>query len=710
MLNKFTFVSFLALTTIWVSTPVDAMDLPLAYSETSSHSFLTAQQRQDLFAKAVQGDQNAQDRLIDTFYLGLWSPLLDENPVRKLEFYLWDNIQERCNTNPKYAFFVLNLLSRKRIKENFPTLLPTVKTKADKGDPEYAHLEGWRWLKNLTTTKDHPYHTGHSIGNSLAWFRKAAEKGLARAQYDLAHNLSMYDAWFDYSHFVEITTAFQKAAKQGLVIADMEVGKILQRIIFRPKDNFSRDMQEFYTEENAELAVASLEKAAKAGFSEAQYNLGLICKKKEKLQEAVHWLTKARKAGWWVAARALEELGVVYEAKIPPAAKSSQQANSRRKITVDEMYQMGQKYFRGDGIEKDYKKSFRFFYYTKEAKPDSFYMLGLHYMNGFGVSKNKELAFQKFRRSARRGHQYAQFMLGIMYKYGHGIESNLAKSVFWYTQSKENNPDIKAFLRTHLQFSPPLPMSSGGDLQSAGNMVENWPDDELNRLIEKYAEHEKNPNDILFPGISKEILQTLTYLKNNINLIRKEADYKIILASYMSPQFKNSLSSNKKHTFLTSYQIEDQNYVIFSKATQGLDNVSRTPQEERLDNFPRQPLRATEDLDNCLIKGKDAIESKLNKKLKAITDRQEAIASFSTLFSNLMRDDSDGDGEDEEEEEDPSEALAQVVEQTWRTAQVRIEEDKATLQNILKKTKQSIFARGLKNQKDFLEEHPIYKE
>jgi len=636
---------------------------------------------------------------------------------RKHEVYLWDNIQERCNTNPKYAFFVLNLLSRKRIKESFPTLLPTIKTKAENGNPEYAHLEGWRWLKKLTTIKDHPHHIGIAEGTALYWFRKAADQGVARAQYDLAYNLNTHGAWN--SHFVEITTSFQNAANQGLVIAELELGKIFQDIFFYRKDQFDNQMQQFHTEENAKRAVTLLEKAAKAGFSDAQYNLGLTYKKQGKSQEAIHWLIEARNAGWEVAKHELQELGVVSEAKTRPAVKSPQQASFMPKGTADEIYQMGQKYFHGDGIEKNYKESFRRFYYTKEAKLDSFYMLGLHYMNGFGVSKNKELAFQKFRRSARKGYQNAQFMLGIMYQYGHGVESNIAKSMFWYTQSKENNPDIKAFLRTHLQFSSPLPMSSGGDLQSAGNMVENWPDDELNRLIERYAEHKTNPKDTLFPEISEEILQKITYLKNNINLIREEAKYKIILASYMSPEFKNSLPSNKKHTFLTSYQIEDQNYVIFSKATQGLDNELRTPQKESLDNFPRQPLRATEDLDNCLIKRGEEIESKLNKKLTAITNRQDVVRSLSELFplllSRLMVNNSDGEDEDDNDNDNDNLPLVpgartHVEMQSWPTASAKIEEDKATLKDIAKKIKQSIFARGLKNQKDFLEENPIYKE
>lgn len=728
MLNKAMFVSFLALTSVWVSIPAEAMDLPLnssSSSSTSSGSVLTAKEKQDLFARAKQGDRSAQDRLVDTFYLGLWDSKPEETPLRNLSFVLWDNIQERCSTNPKYAFFVLNLLSRKRINENFPTLLPTIKRKANEGDPQYAHLEGWRWLKDLTTMVDHPCRTGKMTGVALDWFRKAGKLGVARADYDLAHGYYGYDIWYHYHYFVEITTALQNAAKHGFVIADLELGNIFQAIIFTPKEGFNRGVQEFHTEENAALAVSSLEKAAKAGFSEAQYNLGLIFKKQGKPQDAIYWLTEARKNGQMRAESRLQELGVVYtaEKKIIQASSLAVKSSPKPRLDTLAAYQMAHAYFVGNGVKKDYKESLGYFYYTKEVIPDSFYMLGLHYLNGLGVSKSQEVAFQKFKRSARKGDPKAQSMLGVMYQYGHGIESNLGKSLFWYTQSKLNDPNVKAFLRNHLRFG----LGPVHELSSR-DMVECWPDAELNALIAKYEEEEKNPKNTLVPFLSKDILHATNNLKHWINCIREATDYTIILTSYMSPELKTSLLSNKNPKSLTFYQHEDQNFVIFSKTAAGSVSALNIyyKDSEKVDSSYRQALKAKEDLDNCLLKGVSTVEEKLTKKLKAINDRQESINNLAALMLRIMEDSSD----EEEAENLPltaavpalpltatvqelllsAEAQGNVGEQSFRTARERVADDKEMLKNIEKKIKQSIFARGLKNQKDFLEAYPIYKE
>ena len=69
-------------------------------------------------------------------------------------------------------------------------------------------------------------------------------------------------------------------------------------------------------------------------------------------------------------------------------------------------FKIGEMYYKGLGVEKDYHKSFEFFrnYNSLDDAPIKvYYMLAEMYQNGWGVEQNSEEAEKLFRAAEKRG-------------------------------------------------------------------------------------------------------------------------------------------------------------------------------------------------------------------------------------------------------------------------------------------------------------------
>ena len=94
-------------------------------------------------------------------------------------------------------------------------------------------------------------------------------------------------------------------------------------------------------------------------------------------------------------------------------AKDAEQGNS------DAQFKLGLRYFKGDGVEKDFVQAFS--WYKKAAIQGHDYAqchLGLCFANGFGVTKDSVQAFSWFKKSAVQGCAEAEYFLGLCYKQG----------------------------------------------------------------------------------------------------------------------------------------------------------------------------------------------------------------------------------------------------------------------------------------------------
>ena len=55
--------------------------------------------------------------------------------------------------------------------------------------------------------------------------------------------------------------------------------------------------------------------------------------------------------------------------------------------------------------------------------------------------KNYETALKLFEKAAAQGHGLAQYHIGQMYDYGHGVERNINKAILWYKLAADKGID-----------------------------------------------------------------------------------------------------------------------------------------------------------------------------------------------------------------------------------------------------------------------------
>ena len=107
---------------------------------------------------------------------------------------------------------------------------------------------------------------------------------------------------------------------------------------------------------------------------------------------------------------------------------------------------LGNKYYNGYGVEKDYAKALECF--EKAANNGDVYaqvMIGAMYFEGRGVAKDYAKALECFEKAANNGNDGAQYAIGIMYHVGYGVEQNYAKAMEWLEKAADNG---NAFAQT----------------------------------------------------------------------------------------------------------------------------------------------------------------------------------------------------------------------------------------------------------------------
>ena len=100
--------------------------------------------------------------------------------------------------------------------------------------------------------------------------------------------------------------------------------------------------------------------------------------------------------------------------------------------------QLGEKYYNGDGVEKDYEKAVE--YYEKAAELENAAAqnnLGLCYENGHGVLQDYKEAVKWYRKAAEQGNTVAQYNLGHCYANGIGVPRDYKEAVKWYRKAAE---------------------------------------------------------------------------------------------------------------------------------------------------------------------------------------------------------------------------------------------------------------------------------
>lgn len=100
---------------------------------------------------------------------------------------------------------------------------------------------------------------------------------------------------------------------------------------------------------------------------------------------------------------------------------------------AEQQYQMGGRYFRGDGVEQDYQKAMQ--WYSKAAEQNHLKAqsnIGALYYHGLGVKQDYQKAFEWSLKAANGGFVGAQFAVGRMYDLGRGVRQDYKKAFEWY--------------------------------------------------------------------------------------------------------------------------------------------------------------------------------------------------------------------------------------------------------------------------------------
>ena len=196
-------------------------------------------------------------------------------------------------------------------------------------------------------------------------------------------------------------------------------------------------------------AVKWYKKAADTGNTDAQYILGEIYYYgfgiEEDEEEGLKWLRKSSEQG---NADAQLILGRHYncddennntEEALKWYSKAAEQGNEEAVVEYGNLLnKLGDIYYNGSGVERDYFKATEYFRKAAElGNKVAQYNLGIVYYNGHGVEKSHNMAAVFFTAAAKQGYIHAQGNLGYMYQNGDGVPKNLVEACKWYLKAAE---------------------------------------------------------------------------------------------------------------------------------------------------------------------------------------------------------------------------------------------------------------------------------
>ncbi len=118
----------------------------------------------------------------------------------------------------------------------------------------------------------------------------------------------------------------------------------------------------------------------------------------------------------------------------------------KKTITVSEAYEWGEKFYYGNGVEKNLVKAL--IMYIKAAEKghvEAQYSAGYMYYYGEGTDTDEKEAFKWCLMAANQEHAKAQFLVGDMYCSGMGINENLRNAFNWYKKAAKQNHDRAQF-------------------------------------------------------------------------------------------------------------------------------------------------------------------------------------------------------------------------------------------------------------------------
>jgi len=122
------------------------------------------------------------------------------------------------------------------------------------------------------------------------------------------------------------------------------------------------------------------------------------------------------------------------EAKMSPRELAETQLLAEWVGTPADQYKLGNVYYRGDGVPKDYAQAVKWYRMAADqGMPESQYMMGVVYDRGEGLPQDFAEAVAWYRKAAEQGYIAAQFELGNKYARGEGVPQNYAEAYVWFS-------------------------------------------------------------------------------------------------------------------------------------------------------------------------------------------------------------------------------------------------------------------------------------
>lgn len=360
------------------------------------------------------------------------------------------------------------------------TELAELKGKAGKGDAESQFQLGYYYLG-----KDHK--------EAGVWYRKAADQGLAKAQYQMGR---LNDQWIDDESPAEAKRWWLLAAAQGnpdacssLALAVLREArrallkgnKLLHKELrdqaiqwyikageagdrgsqFELGEMYNR-MNDFGSSSKTwsygitdadcdfESAMKWYLKAAKSKYPHpgAMYRIGMLYLEgkgvPQNTQTAIMWLELGAKGGAGWASEALAELYRTGKATQKNTAMALQLLNKEAERGSYEAHrELGMMYYHGEEVPRDFALAFKHLSAIAETPTGTneqqiYNILGHMYEEGKVTPQDLGKAFKYHMIGAKAGFATGQFSVGFAYHWGRGTQINYTEAVKWYRLAADN--------------------------------------------------------------------------------------------------------------------------------------------------------------------------------------------------------------------------------------------------------------------------------
>ena len=319
--------------------------------------------------------------------------------------------------------------------------------RAHQGDPDAQFCLGYMYKYGEGVKADDE--------EAIAWYTKAAQKGHALAQNNLA---KMYDAgWFNskgdrvYRDFKKAEELWKQAAEKDNRTAQANLGFAYLVVAYTAELNLEKDKELLYLEKAEEW----LKRAAKQELPRASGYLGYLYMKKgreatdnEDFKSANKWYEMAENSTKTAAEKGYADAqndlaGMYYNGE---GVAQSLTENERWKEALkwytkaaDQGLASSQKslafmYYLGEGVTENPKKALELWKKAADqGNASAQNSLANIYARGEGMPKpNPEIASRLHLLAAQQGDSFAQYNIGKDFEIGRGVPQDNAEAYYWY--------------------------------------------------------------------------------------------------------------------------------------------------------------------------------------------------------------------------------------------------------------------------------------